>query len=358
MGLEEITGTWRLFYWLTEDLKLATSVAAERYRIMEIVPGGSKHSCIYFLFDKVESRNLALKVCKDDRALSEDLIIHRVSSALPGAVVTVHCVANEPTFPIYRLILMDKGQPMKTALHSVSMLIDGYFNPTMKTLLCDMFKAVQAVHSLGYYHKDLRIENFTAFNENGKLVPKLIDFGLATAKGDHEWSINNQECIRPPEFVFLNRSTPAEAVFYEANHDIYALCMAFMELLGLQPNFFLSHEVQHEINIMLQEEFKHCQTLVVRELIGLHPWYQSIRLIFFFGIPPKSFLAFHESPVGRYLQQKYRFFNLNYLNGEVLAEQLRHESMFLKMMKHSLDWDKSKRVQSCEQLFELYLNDL
>jgi serine/threonine protein kinase len=358
MGLEKVTGTWRLFYWLTEDFKLATSVAAERYRIMEIVPGGSKNSCVYFLFDKIRERNLALKVCKDDRPLSEDAIIHRVSTAIPSAAVTVHCVTSEPAFPIYRYILMDKGQPMSMALENVPMLLDGYLNPTMKTLLCDMFKAVQAVHSLGYYHKDLRIANFTAFTENGKLVPKLIDFGLSAARDDHEWSINNQEHIRPPDFVFLDRFTPVERVYYEANHDIYALCMSFMELLGLQPIFFITPEVQQEIKTMLQAEFKHCKTLLVRELIGLYPWHQSIRLIFLFGIPPKSCAAFHESPVGQYLQQKYRYFSLNYLNGEVLAERLRHESVLLKMLKHCLDWDKCKRVQSCEQLFELYLNDL
>lgn len=358
MKLSEVTQDWRLFFWLTRDFHVAHNVESERYRIVEIVPGGNDESCVFFVYDKLRSQTLALKVCRDERKLTEDTIIYHLSCAAPNAVVKIYAVQAAPLSSRYRLILMEKGISVKAALENSTLLTAGRLNPIVKRLFCQMAAAVRAVHALGYYHKDLRMENFTCFLEDGELVPRLIDFGLATTITDREWTVNNQEFIRPPEFIYLSSRTPVQQVIYQANHDIYALCMAFMDLLDLRPDFFLTRELQAHICGLYKAELDNCPTMAVRDLLCLAPWQQCIRLIFFFGIPPKNISMFHESPVGRFVARKYELFNLDYLHNGVLTEQLSGEPVLLEMFKHCLDWDNAKRVSSCEQLFELYLDRL
>jgi hypothetical protein len=62
--------------------------------------------------------------------------------------------------------------------------------------------------------------------------------------------------------------------------------------------------------------------------------------------------------MGRFVARKYEFFNLDYLHEELLAEKLSDEPVLLALLKHCLEWDKTKRVQSCDQVFELYLDRL
>lgn len=354
--LEHITQGWRLFFWLTDDFAIAKESEDERYRIEEIIPGGSRQTRIYFLYDKIQAKSLALKLCYDKRPQPEHAIISTIDRLAPGTVAKIHDIRSFNSG--YNMILMDKGLPVKKVLENITMRQDGRVSIIVKELFCGMVKALGAVHNAGYYHKDVRLENFTVFCENGELIPRLIDFGLASARTERELIINNQEFIRPPEFVFLSRYTTSEDIAYEANHDIFALCLSLLMLLELAPSVSLTDELETELKRMYEQERYHSTVWPARDLLRLAPWYQCIRLVHYLGLPPKSLTYFHDSPMGRFLASKYRFSNLGYLHGQEIAEKLKHEPKLLDMLRQCLNWSKTKRVQNCEQLFELHLSHL
>lgn len=358
-NLEKVTRNWRLFYKLTADFCVTADDIEARYLIASVVRGDNSESSVYFLTDLDTNANLALKVFKDRRNLKEDVVMEDIFTREPSAVVKVHRIYWQPSLPRYRFILMERGIPLKNFITTLQKTNEGRINPLLKRLICAMATATWAVHRAGYHHRDLRLENFVIVREGDRDVPKLIDFGLALPVTFTDHSVNNVVHIRPPEFVYLHRTTPAEQVIYKNHHDIYALSLTFMELLDLRPNFYFPRNAELELRKLYKAEYYACRLDQVYDVLKLEPWPQAIRLIFYAGLPPKTYRPFHSCPMGKYLVQKYREFEqLDYLHSEALAGLLSQEPVFLAMLKHTLCWEPQDRVDDCGQLFGLYLDRL
>lgn len=356
-NLDKVTKKWRLFYKLTADFVVTADDIEARYLITEIVRSRNEESAIYFLADLDTEHRLALKVFKDRRTLKEDNVIKDIASREPNAVIKVHRTYWVPEAPRYRFILMDRGIPFRNFLLTLERTNDGAINPKLKEFIRGMASAVRAVHRQGYHHRDLRLDNFVICHENGQDIPKLIDFGLSLPSGCTGNSVNNQELVRPPEFVYLHRATPVEQVIYRDYHDIYALCLTFMELLQLGPVIYMPRNGEHELLKLYRAECDACRSEEVLDVLRLTPWYQAARLIFFCGIPPKSYRAFHDCPMGRYLSAKYRDFQeLDYVHSEIMTKTLSKEPVFISMLRHALQWEPQARISDCNLLFELYLD--
>ena len=358
-NLDKVTQNWRLFYKLTADFLVTADDIEACYLITQIIRSENPESCVYFLARLIDNRLLALKVFKDRRDLKEDTVITEIFEREPSAVVTLHQTFYRPELPRYRFILMDRGIPLKQFILTLPKIADGRIHPKIRELLRGMAAAARAVHRAGYHHRDLRAENFVVVNEEGQDLPKLIDFGLALPKSFTDHSINNYEWIRSPEFVYLNRDSPEEQVIYQDHHDVYALCLTFMDILELRPTFYFPRNCDTELVKFYKTESHYCESEQVFNNLKLKPWQQAVRLLFFAGIPPRTLRCFYDSPVGNYLVRRFRDFEqLDYLHSKILASTLVDEPVFLAMLQHALQWEPRDRVPNFDQLFDLYLDRL
>jgi serine/threonine protein kinase len=52
-------------------------------------------------------------------------------------------------------------------------------------LLVEVCQAVQHAHQKGVIHRDLKPSNILVMQQDGRAMPKVIDFGIARATGTH-----------------------------------------------------------------------------------------------------------------------------------------------------------------------------
>jgi tetratricopeptide (TPR) repeat protein len=117
---------------------------------------------------------------------------------------------------------------------------DGKLTPRQRLLLfVDVCRAVQHAHQKGVIHRDLKPSNVLVTEEDGKPVPKVIDFGVAKAAGEplteQSLATGVGMLVGTPEYM-----SPEQANFgrldVDTRADVYALGVLLYELLtGSHP---------------------------------------------------------------------------------------------------------------------------
>jgi serine/threonine protein kinase len=108
-------------------------------------------------------------------------------------------------------------------------------------LFVSVCQAVQHAHQKGVIHRDIKPSNILVASENGRAVPKVIDFGVA--KATTEVSLTDKTLVtRVGMFIGTPAyMSPEQADFSEAGidtrTDIYALGVLLYELLTGQTPF-------------------------------------------------------------------------------------------------------------------------
>lgn len=83
---------------------------------------------------------------------------------------------------------------------------------SVRSIMKDLLIAVKDLHEIGIIHRDLKLENILMKNEDGKFIPKIIDFGLAIYKIDLANVEENRKFVGTPNFI-------APEIFYHAEYD-------------------------------------------------------------------------------------------------------------------------------------------
>ena len=155
--------------------------------------------------------------------------------------------------------VFDAGQTMQGRPYVVIELIDGVAidrhcdeqNLSIRdrlTLFVEICGAVQHAHQKGIVHQDLKPTNLLIASEDGRAIPKVIDFGIAKAfDAGHDHRVTADEHIRvlsdttnphlvgtpdymSPEQILRHRDVDTRA-------DVYSLGAVLYELLtGATPN--------------------------------------------------------------------------------------------------------------------------
>ena len=199
---------------------------AERYVLKERIGEGGM-GCVWRAHHEGLNSDVALKLtsCPDgmvaDRLVREAKLCARVSH--PGVVrvfdagVAPH---GEPFVVMELLRGVDMGRWLDTrgAASSTSAV----------ALLLPLLEALGKVHDLGIVHRDIKPENvFLAEKEDGKVEPKLVDFGIAWSPDVTKLTCDG-DALGTPAYM-----SPEQAGGLEAStaSDVWSFCVVLYEAI-------------------------------------------------------------------------------------------------------------------------------
>lgn len=108
-------------------------------------------------------------------------------------------------------------------------------------LFVQVCQAVQHAHQKGVIHRDLKPSNILVTEQDGKAVPKIIDFGIAKATTDQRLTDKTlftafEKFIGTPAYMSPEQASLG-GVDVDTRSDIYSLGVLLYELLCGQPPF-------------------------------------------------------------------------------------------------------------------------
>src|ERR1700683_4184338 len=202
----------------------AGMVPAQRYEIGEILGQGGL-GAVYKATDRELNRTVAIKVIRPDLARGQG-IVDRFKQEL----LLAHQVTHRNVIRIYDLSEADgmkfitmeyvDGENLLTLLHEKKK-----FAPEEAVeIMLQVCRALEAAHSVGVIHRDLKPQNIMR-DKTGRIL--VMDFGLArTLEGDGMTQtgalIGTMEYMSPEQ---------ALAKSLDQRSDIFALGLIFYELL-------------------------------------------------------------------------------------------------------------------------------
>lgn len=124
-------------------------------------------------------------------------------------------------------------------------------------LFMDVCRAVQHAHQKGIMHRDLKPSNILVITQDGKPVPKVIDFGIAKALTDEFDGLNSLVytaqglVLGTPQYM-----APEQAVLgggdMDTRVDVYALGAILYELLTGSPPMVLNSASRTSVDKLLR----------------------------------------------------------------------------------------------------------
>ncbi len=213
-----------------------------RYRILEVLGQGGMGTV--YLGEQTEPirRQVAVKVIRAARPDAQ--FTHRFEAERQALARMSHpCIAQ-----VYEAGDTEDGQPFFAMEHFPGEPITEYCDRERLSIdaRLDLFVAVcrgiHHAHQKGILHRDIKPANILVATEQGRPVPKIIDFGLA--------KMLDAEASESPETVFgvvvgtpsylspeaITAATAADKADPDTRSDVYALGVLLFELLvGERP---------------------------------------------------------------------------------------------------------------------------
>ena len=213
-----------------------------RYRILEVLGQGGMGTV--YLGEQTEPihRQVAIKVIRASRL--DKQFTHRFEAERQALARMSHpCIAQ-----VYEAGDTEDGQPFFAMEHVPGEPITDYCDRERLTieqrldLFVEVCRGIHHAHQKGILHRDIKPANILVATDQGRPVPKIIDFGVAKAldagtPGGLETVFG--VVVGTPSYLSpeaIAASTAADAADPDTRSDVYALGVLLFELLvGERP---------------------------------------------------------------------------------------------------------------------------
>ena len=195
---------------------------------------GSVYSAVHPLIGK----NAAIKVLSREFSANPQMVSRFVAEARAvnqirhRNIVDIFSFGALPDGRQYYVMERLDGQPFDKFLSS-----RGRLPPAEAiSILRGVARALDAAHGRGILHRDLKPENvFLAFDEDGRPLPKLLDFGLVKQMGESS-SGHKTKTGAPMGTPYYMSPEQCRGVNVDARTDVYSFgVMVFEVLVGRLP---------------------------------------------------------------------------------------------------------------------------
>ncbi|MBN8420259.1 MAG: protein kinase [Verrucomicrobia bacterium] len=253
-GVEEDEETLHLEH----DAQPVLHEQIDRYRLLNVIGSGGFGSVWHAEQKGPVPRRVALKVVKpgmDTREVIAQFEAERQLLALmdhPCIAKVYDAGATREGLPYFVMELVG-GIP-------ITKFCDEHRLSTAERLrlFVEVCKALQHAHQKGVSHRDIKPSNILVCKNDGKPLPKVIDFGIARATRPMPNGVKtppNEQLIGTP--VYMSPEQTAGNIDIDTRCDVYALGVLLYELLtGSTP--FDQKKIQqageHEIRRVIVEE--------------------------------------------------------------------------------------------------------
>jgi serine/threonine-protein kinase len=215
-------------------------VISSKYKLLRLLGDGGMGS-VYEAEHLRLGTHVAIKVLHSDLARRSGLIERFLQEARVSAqirsphVVHVTDVESTPEGIAYLVMELLQGEPLSTLEKRERTLSVA----TSCEYTSQILQALEAAHSLGVVHRDLKPDNVFVTFDGGKAVIKLIDFGIAklkraegaTGAGQKNLTVAGM-MMGTPEYMAPEQAYSATDV--DARADIYSVGVMLYEMLSGQ----------------------------------------------------------------------------------------------------------------------------
>jgi serine/threonine-protein kinase len=215
-------------------------VVSSKYKLLRLLGDGGMGS-VYEAEHLRLGTHVAIKVLHSDLARRSGLIERFLQEARVSAqirsphVVHVTDVESTPDGIAYLVMELLQGEPLSALVKRERTLPVA----TACAYTLQILEALEAAHSLGVVHRDLKPDNVFVTFEGGKAVIKLIDFGIAklkraegaTGAGHKNLTVAGM-LMGTPEYMAPEQAYSATDV--DARADLYSVGVMLYEMLSGQ----------------------------------------------------------------------------------------------------------------------------
>ena len=142
------------------------------------------------------------------------------------AIAQIHDADTTPDGQPFFVMEFIDGQPITAYCETRGLSLEQRL-----ALFIQVCEGVQHAHQKGVIHRDLKPGNLLVGEVDGRALPKIIDFGIATASS----LAGNQEVAGTPDYMSPEQARGDQALL-DTRSDVYALGVVLCELLtGRRP---------------------------------------------------------------------------------------------------------------------------